>query len=129
MRRCVAAAPEAFESRMSAFVPPSGGWRIAVLAGVRLVASEVVALDGVEDLGERGLDVRGVEVVAGIGDRDCARRVRAARLVHVAVEPAEQRHEGCAQRARSDRRGRARDGIDADEPRARSDAPRSQRGR
>jgi hypothetical protein len=42
-----------------------------VLAGVRLVASEVVALDGVEDLGERGLDVRGVEVVAGVGDRDC----------------------------------------------------------
>jgi hypothetical protein len=56
---------------MSAFVPPSGGLADrSVLAGVRLVAAEVVALDGVEDLGERGLDVRGVEVVAGVGDRD-----------------------------------------------------------
>ena len=40
----------------------------SVLAGVRLVAAEVVALDGVQDLGERGLDVHGVEVVAGVGD-------------------------------------------------------------
>jgi len=56
----------------------------AVLPGTRLVAPVVVALEGVEDLGERGLDVRGGEVVAGVRDRDG--RGRAG----VAVDVAEQ---------------------------------------
>jgi hypothetical protein len=65
----------------------------SVLAGVRLVAFEVIALERVEDLGERSLDVGGVQVRARVGDGDGARGVRAVRLVHVAVEPAEEGYE------------------------------------
>ena len=110
MRRCVAAAPEKRSSRKDERLrAPSGGWRIARAGrrSPRCLGSGRPRRR--RDLRERGLDVRGVEVVAGIVDQDMAARgVRAARLVHVAVEPAEQRHERGAQRARSDAVGAPR---------------------
>src|SRR5690606_36918576 len=42
----------------------------AMLAGVRLVAAEVVALEGAEDLGERGLDVGCIEIPTSVGNTD-----------------------------------------------------------
>ena len=47
-----------------------------MVAGVALVAAVVVVLEGVEDLGERGLDVRRGQVGASVGDGDGRRVAR-----------------------------------------------------
>ena len=86
----------------------------AVLPGAALVAPVVVALESVDDLGERGLDVGGREVAARVRDRDGRGVVSVGSVAHVVVDVPEQVRELAVDSARGERARAARDRVRAD---------------